>query len=152
MQVKGDQKFIDVPLPYRIFPPSLDPTIWPIVIVEIPQFKDPVNQDIYALIDSGANNSILDKQIAERMKIDLSKCKKFKNGRSVNSFYEYWILNEPVHIKVAGVEFPVIFNVIDTDDTMWPMILGEDSIFKYSQLIFKKYKKEFIIKFLTNIN
>ena len=153
MSDKEDKKFFNpIILPYIRLISTLEPTIWPLVIVKVPKFKDPLNQDIYALIDSGASNSILDKQIVLRMGIDLNKCKKYKNGRSVSDTYEFWVLEEPIYVKIGIIEFPVIFNVIDSDKTMWSMILGEDSIFKFAKIVFNKIKKEFEIIFRRDIN
>jgi len=133
--------------------PKLPQILWPIVELNL-HFKEvTVPQQLHALVDSGANRSVLHPLIAEAIGFDRKKLGKPKTGGfSASGSYKAWILPELIDVYMYGYTFSVRFTVIDNKQLIWPCILGEDSIFEFARLDFQKYKGYFEIGFRRDIN
>lgn len=133
--------------------PKLPQILWPIVELNL-HYKDfSLPQRIHALVDSGANRSVLHPLIAEAIGFDLNKLGLPRTGGfSASGSYKSWILPELVDVYMYGYTFSVRFTVIDNKQLIWPCILGEDSIFEFARLDFQKYKGYFEIGFRKDIH
>ncbi|MBI2190280.1 MAG: hypothetical protein HYU49_01945 [Candidatus Levybacteria bacterium] len=110
-------------------------------------------QPLLALVDSGANNSILHPLVAEALGFNLTKLgPPKKGGISASGEYESWILPELITVDIYGYSFELRFVVINNPKLIWACILGEDSIFEIARLDFQKFKGYFEVRFRTDIN
>lgn len=133
--------------------PKFPKITWPIVDIRPSQDNRSLPQPILALVDSGANYSILHIEVAKFLGFDLKKLGKPQPiGISVSGSYRTWILPEPVSVDIYGFSFEFNFSVIDNPDLIWPCILGEDSIFQVAKLDFQRFKGYFEIRFRQDRN
>lgn len=133
--------------------PRLPKIPWPIIDINLSNQKISLPQPLLALVDSGANLSILHPMVAEALGFDLKKIGPAKpGGVSVSGNYESWVLPEPVDVDIYGYNFRLEFTVINNPNLIWACILGGDSIFQVARLDFQKFKGYFEVRFRTDIN
>jgi hypothetical protein len=132
--------------------PKLPNIFWPIVETKLSYKNFSLPQSIHALIDSGANRSILHPLIAEAIGFDLKKLGVPTQGLSASGAYRAWVLPQRVNLDIYGYTFSVRFTVIDNKQLIWPCILGEDSIFEFARLDFYKFKGFFELRLRSDIN
>jgi hypothetical protein len=133
--------------------PKLPKILWPIVELKLHYKRFSVPQRIHALVDSGANRSVLHPLIAEAIGFNRRKLGKPKiGGFSASGDYKSWILPELVEVDIYGYILSVRFVVIDNPKLIWPCILGGDSIFEMARIDFQKFKGYFEVRFRTDIN
>lgn len=135
---------------YKPLPKTYVP--WPILDIDLSYKNKVYPQKIFALVDSGANVSILHPQFAQYLGFDLKKLTPKAGGVSVSGNYSSWILPEPVNVNIYGYDFSFDFTVIDNPNLIWGCILGEDSIFSTAKIDFQKYKGFFEICFRQDLN
>ena len=133
---------------HPLFPKDL----WPIVDVKLIHKEFSIPQSIFALIDSGANKSLVHLQVAELLGFDVKKRGKPERGVSVSGTYESWGIKDPIRVNIYGFEFSLNFIVVNNPQLIWPCILGEDSIFQLARLDFQKFKGFFEIRFRADIH
>jgi hypothetical protein len=153
--MSGKDSFYEgaIKINYRKLPKLLGQGIdWPLLDIGIKYKQTEIAPKMLALVDSGASNSILDPQIAKYLGFKLDDDKKLSGGNSVSGSYFYWTLPEPVEINIYGKRFKTTFQVIDDPNQMWGCILGHDSIFKLSKILFNTHKKYFDVSFRADIN
>ena len=136
---------------YRVHPNILKIT-WPIIEVKLSRRTISLPQSLYALIDSGANSSILHPVVAEVLGFNLKSLGTAQKGLSASGKYKSWTLPELIDVDIYGYVFKINFVVIDNQNLIWPCILGEDSIFEIARLDFQKFKGYFEIRFRTDIH
>lgn len=134
--------------PHPLFPKDL----WPIVSIKLIRKELSTPQSTFALVDSGANKSLLHPHIAGILGFDIKKLGKSEKGISVSGTYKSWELPNSITIEIYGFKFNVDFTVIDNPQLIWPCILGEDSIFQFACLDFQKFKGFFEIRFRADIH
>ncbi len=126
---------------------------WPIIDVKFTHQGDSLPQPLLALVDSGANHSILHPLVAEALGFNLKQLgPPEKGGLSVSGKYESWALPSSIDIDIYGNKFRSRFTVINNRELIWPCILGEDSIFEFARLDFRKFKGYFEVRFRLDIN
>lgn len=135
---------------YDIFP-GLSRVKWPILKIKLKHGEKSLPQPLIALVDSGANKSILHPFVAEALGFNLEKLGRSEKGVSASGEYKSWQLPS-IDINIYGYDFNLPFTVIDNKQLIWPCILGEDSIFHFARLDFYKFKGYFEIRFRTDIN
>ncbi len=141
---KEDKKFLPkVTIPYS---PTLFRDKMPLLLISFKGIPLPVQ----ALVDSGATNSLLNIDIANRLRLKIDYSKKTV-GTGVGGGFEY-VTAAPFGVGIMGQKYEIQFNIPLDENLVWPCILGHDSIFKFSKIIFKTYKKEFDIFFRADIN
>ena len=127
--------------------------LWPILDIELSSKGTSIPRSIGALVDSGANLSILHPQLAQYLGFDLKKLGSPKaGGISVSGGYKSWILPNPIDVNIYGYKFSFNFTVIDNPNLIWGCILGEDSIFSVAKIDFQKFKGFFEIRFRQDLN
>jgi len=132
--------------------PKFPQILWPIVQVKLSWRKGSFPQPVSALVDSGANVSILHRDVAEALGFNLKKLGSPKVfGASVSGMYSSWTLPDVLASDLYGHEFSFRFIVINNPDLIWPCILGEESIFHVARLDFQKFKGYFEIRFRQDI-
>lgn len=138
---------------YRKLPKLLGQGIdWPLIDIGLTHEEKTIAPKLLALVDSGASNSILDPEIAEYLGFKLNRSERLKGGSSASGSYMYWLLPKPVDINVYGRIYTTNFQVIDAPNQMWSCILGHDSIFRISKILFNTHKKYLEIGLRTDIN
>lgn len=148
------QIFLQTPIKiwYKALP-KLPKILWPIVDVKLNQKGISLPQPLRALIDSGANKSILHPLVAESLGFDLKKLgAPQKGGLSVSGDYESWLLPEPINVDIYGYISRARFTVINNPKLIWACILGGDSIFEMARLDFQKFKGYFEVRFRLDIH
>lgn len=137
---------------YEAYPQS-SKVLWPILKVSLKHGNLSLPQPVRALVDSGANRSILHPMVAEALGFDLKKLGQPKSdGISASGEYSSWLLPEEIRVNIYGYSFNLTFTVIDNKKLIWPCILGEDSIFQFAKLDFQKFKGYFEVRFRTDLN
>ena len=127
--------------------------LWPIIDTELSYQNNFMPHSVDALVDSGANVSVLHPQVANYLGFDLKKLGISKpGGISVSSRYKSWILPESINVKIYGYDFSFIFTIIDSPNQIWGCILGEDSIFSVAKIDFQKFKNYFELRFRQVLN
>lgn len=141
-----------IKIKYKALPQ--DPNVlWPIIDIHLQNKEKTLPQPILALVDSGANVSILHPLVAEVLGFDLKKLgEPKKGGVSVSGSYETWILPDLVDVNIYGYSFKLKFTVINNSNLIWACILGEDSIFQFAKLDFQKFKGFFEVRFRSDIS
>lgn len=132
--------------------PRFPKILWPIVELNLHYKNFSLPQRIHALVDSGANRSVLHPLIAEAIGFDLNKLGMPTEGLSASGAYKAWVLPQRINVDIYGNAFGVQFTVIDNKHLIWPCILGEDSIFEFARLDFYKFKGYFELRFRSDIN
>ena len=125
---------------------------WPIVRVHLWSNTFSFPQNLIALVDSGASHSIIRQDIAQVLGFPVQKLKFDSTGNSVNGTYKSATLSERVGIDLYGYKREHKFTVIDYSSLIFPIILGEDSLFKWTTLNFNRSKLYFEMRFRTDIN
>lgn len=126
---------------------------WPIIDVNFNYRGVSLPQPLLALVDSGANLSVIHPLVAEAIGFDLNKLgAPKKGGSSASGDYESWILPEPIDVNILSYKFCLRFTVINNRKLIWPCILGEDSIFNIARLDFQRFKGYFEVSFRSDIN
>jgi len=109
--------------------------------------KNKATLPILSLVDSGADFSYLDFEIAEILGIDLSGVKPQKSfGINGASFVCYPSL---VKIEIGGhlIEIPVHFsNQLSKE---FPCILGQEGFFDKTRIVFERYKWNLDIRLVS---
>lgn len=59
---------------------------------------------------------------------------------------------DPIEIEIYGRKFTGGFEVIDSPNQMWSCILGHDTIFRLSKILFNTNKKYFEVSLRYDIN
>lgn len=137
---------------YRILPGTTKVN-WPIVDIKLNHQGIALPQPLLALVDSGANNSILHPLVAEALGFNLRKLgPPKKGGLSASGEYESWLLSNAVTVDIYGYTFNIKFTVINNPHLIWAGILGEDSIFEFARLDFQKFKGYFEVRFRSDIH
>jgi len=153
MSAKASLYELPIKIYYRKLPSLLGNGIdWPLIDIGLGHKGASVSPKLLALVDSGASSSVLDPEIAEYLGFDLSKLPKQTGGTSASGSYSFWILPEPVSLNIYGEVYTVNFTVIDAPNQMWGCILGHDSIFRLSKILFNTPKKYMEIHFRSDIN
>jgi hypothetical protein len=143
MSVKRNGKFL--PKHTIDYSPTIFGSKAPLLNVSFEDLPRPVP----ALVDSGATNSLLHPAIASKLKLKIDYDDK-KLGTGAGGSFEY-VKAEPVSVEILGENFKVAFDIPLDNDFAWPCILGHNSIFEYSKIVFKSYKEKFDV-FLKVIN
>lgn len=142
--------------PIKVWYKSLPGTTrveWPIVDVKLSNKNISLPQPLLALVDSGANQSILHPFVAEALGFNLKLLGPAqKGGVSVSGGYESWILPALLDVNIYGYTFRLRFTVINNPILIWPCILGEDSIFEFARLDFQKFKGYFEVRFRSDLH
>lgn len=132
---------LQTPIKVRYRPhPKLPKILWPVVDVLFTHKDISLPHPLFALVDSGANISILHPLIAKTLGFDLKKLGAPSKGFSASGVYESWKLPEPVDVAIYGYTFSFQFTVINNPNLMWTCILGGDSIFQVARIDFQKFK------------
>ena len=127
--------------------------LWPILDIGLSYKGTSLSRSVHALVDSGANISILHPQAASYLGFDIKKLGASKpGGISVSGNYKSWVLPEAVNVEIYGYKFSFNFTVIDNPNLIWACILGEDSIFSVAKIDFQKFKGFFEIRFREDLN
>jgi len=138
---------------YRKLPKLLGHGIdWPLIDIGLKHKSVSIDPKLLALVDSGASNSILDPEIAGYLGFDLTKLPKRSGGTSASGGYSYWALPDPISVNIYGRTYTSNFVVIDSPNQMWSCILGHDSIFRLSKILFNTPKKYFEVSLRSDIN
>lgn len=148
-------KHVSLQTPIKVWYKSLpgSKVQWPIIDVNFNHRGISFPQPILALVDSGANISILHPLVTQALGFDFKKIgKPRKGGVSVSGEYESWILPELIDVNIYGYIFRLRFTVINNRNLIWPCILGEDSIFNIARLDFQRFKGYFEARFRTDIH
>lgn len=126
---------------------------WPIVDIKLSNKNISLPQPLFALVDSGANQSILHPVVAETLGFNLKLLgSAHKGGVSVSGSYESWILPTLLDVNIYGYTFRLRCTVINNPTLIWPCILGEDSIFEFARLDFQKFKGFFEVRFRGDLH
>ena len=154
MSVKSPLYESPIKIIYRKLPKLLGQGIdWPLLDVGLKYKNIAIAPKMLALVDSGASDSILDPEVAKFLGFNLEKIdKKIGGGTSASGRYSYWTLPEPVELNIYERKFTVDFIVIDSPNQMWSCILGHNSIFRLSKILFNTHKKYFKIILRGDIN
>lgn len=153
MSVKRQLYEGPIKIPYRKLPQLLGNGIdWPLIDIGLKHNDKVIAPKLLALADSGASNSILDPQIASYLGFDLNKLPLTRGGNSASGSYLYRILPDPIEIEIYGRKFTGGFEVIDSPNQMWSCILGHDTIFRLSKILFNTNKKYFEVSLRCDIN
>lgn len=150
MSVREELFDTSIRIRYKSLP--LNNMLWPLLDIGIESKGVKIPQKIFALVDSGASNSIIHIELAQVLGFDLSKLRKRFGGLSASGSYEYWSLPGPINLDIYGRKISVNFQVINYPALIWPCILGHDSIFKCSKILFKTFKGYFDMSFRLDIN
>lgn len=148
------KSFLQIPIKiwYKALP-KLPNILWPIIGVRLSHNGISLPQPFNALVDSGANRSILHPLVAETIGFNITKLgPPKKGGLSASGEYESWILPELINVDIYGYAFRLRFTVINNPKLIWPCILGGDSIFEVARIDFQKFKGYFEMQFRTDIN
>ena len=153
MSVKRSLYESPIKIWYRKLPQLLGAGVdWPLLDIGLTYNGMSIAPKMLALADSGASNSILDPEIAKYLGFDLNKIPKIRGGTSASGSYSYWMLPNPIEINIYGRTYTSNFQVIDAPNQMWSCILGHDSIFRLSKVMFNTHKKYFEISLRSDIN
>ena len=129
---------------------SYSPTVFgvkmPILLVSFKKLPQPIQ----ALVDSGATNSMLHPRVASSLKLKIDYSKKYQ-GTGAGGKFEYAV-SEPIETELLGEKYNIKFDIPLDKNFAWPCILGHNSIFRFSKIVFKTYKKEFDIFIRADIN
>ena len=127
--------------------------LWPILDIDLSYKGISVPRSVQALVDSGANLSILHPQLVQYFGFDLKRLGPPKaGGISASGIYKSWMIPEPINVSIFGYNFSFNFTVIDNPNLIWGCILGEDSIFSVARIDFQKFKNFFELKFRQDLN
>ncbi|GEM_PF-1624567 len=148
---KGNNLQPPIVVPYKTFPGS-GAVLWPVVEIRIKRASFSIPQPIFALVDSGASNSILHPFIAETLGYDLKKLGTPFKGTGVGGSHDVWVLPDMVEVNLSGYQFVAKFEVINNPRLLWPCILGQDTIFSFARIDFYKYKNFFELRFRSDIH
>ena len=111
----------------------------PIVSIEISGLGP--NKKFLGLIDSGADCSLFNIEIAEILKIDLSKAKEI-NLTGISGELKGYQVND-LEIKVEGFEEPIKIPVCFVDSSSVGVLLGQDGFFDQYKIKFIKKHDSF---------
>ena len=126
------------------------PTIFGVLMPVAPvNFKN-IPLPVQGLVDSGATNSLISYPVALQANLKIDPSISYHGG-GVGSGYDYY-KSESVEVDIVGQRYSFKFDILLTDDPIWPCILGQDTIFSLAKIIFKKYRNEFEICFRKDIN
>lgn len=132
---------------YRKLPQS-GKSLWPLLDVKLPGLP----QNVPALIDSGANNSILHEDIVKLLGFSEDENKSNITGKSASGSYKSYAL-QPIQIEILSHKFNSQFIVIKNNRNLpWPCILGHNTIFKFAKIEFRSFKGYFRMAFRTDVN
>lgn len=127
--------------------------LWPILDIGLSYKGTSISSSVQALVDSGANLSILHFQLAQHLGFDFKKFGSPKaGGISASGVYKSWILPNPIDVNIYGYNFSFNFTVIDSPNQIWGCILGQDSIFSVARIDFQKFKNFFELRFRQDLN
>ncbi|MBI4157494.1 aspartyl protease family protein [Candidatus Woesebacteria bacterium] len=144
MSADDDKKFLPkVTVPYS-------PTIFGVKMPLIQVSFDGIPLPVASLLDSGATNSMLHPRIASSVGLKIDYSKKYV-GTGAGGSFDY-VKSGPIKIQVLGQRYDIEFDIPLDENFAWPCILGHNSIFKFSKIVFKTYKQEFDIFFRNDIN
>jgi len=153
MSVKDSPFEAPIKIYYRKLPKLLGQGIdWPLLDIGLKHDDVSIAPKLLALVDSGASNSILDPEIAKFLGFKLSDLPKTSGGTSASGSYSYWVLPDPVTINIYERTYTSNFIAIDSPNQMWSCILGHDSIFRLSKVLFNTHKKYFQVSLRSDIN
>ena len=105
---------------------------------------------VLALVDSGASNSMIHKQVASQVGMKVDWKNKFTGTGAGGGFVYY--KSEPLEVEMFGNKYILSFNIPDDENFAWGCILGQDTIFRLAKVTFKRYREEFEISFRKDIN
>ncbi|MES2930316.1 MAG: hypothetical protein V4665_00835 [Patescibacteria group bacterium] len=95
------------------------------------------------LIDSGCDTTLINAEIADALRIDISKCKKVKVSgiadKGIDSF------TSTVNIKVEGFKDFLEMDVIFVPDMRFGALLGQKDFFEKFKVKFEKKNKKFYL-------
>jgi hypothetical protein len=130
---------------YRKFPSSKASEPWisrPVISIRLTHNGKTVGFD--ALIDSGADSSVFNSQVAKALGIDLqSGMEKTFFGATGQSAAAYF---HPVQLQVVGMPEPIKILVGFTDSEGVGAVLGQADFFQHYQIKFERYKERVEIK------
>lgn len=140
-----------VKIPYATLP-GINSELWPIVQIELAtarstRFLNPLP----ALVDSGANASVLHPDVADALGFDRQQAD-IGEGMSAGGRYTSWTVPDLIDIKLYNYTFRRRFVVIDTPDFPWPCLLGQDSLFEVARIDFYRFRNYFELRFRSDIN
>ena len=127
-------------------------TLWPLVELQLGTSETLLSQSIPALVDSGANTSLLNPEFIPLLGFTEKDLQFIPGGISASGTYRFAILPHETLVNIYGYTFIIRFTVIENRDLVFPCILGQDSIFQWARLDFQRFKGFFEIKFRKNIN
>jgi hypothetical protein len=119
----------------------------PHVLVGLKGKNSEIFIDTYALVDSGADISVIPKDFAELIGVDIGGPKGIANGLGG----EVEVVNSKMELKIKGDRVTYDLNVpvqVILSDSKIPVILGRDGFFSYFRIEFDHANSR--IKFVKN--
>ena len=93
---------------------------------------------------------MLHPEIASNIGLKIDYSKKYV-GTGASGGFDY-VTSGPVETEFLGQKFNIKFDIPIDKNFAWGCILGHDSIFRFSKIMFKTYKQEFEVFFRADIN
>lgn len=129
--------------PYTTLPGIPKDTKRPLVPIKFIN-KNRSTLPILSLIDSGADYSYLSTEIADLLEINLSKIKPHQSlGINGSPFTCY---PTEITIDIGGHQMDIIAYFSDQLAPAFPCILGQESFFSKTRVVFERYKWNLEIK------
>lgn len=132
---------------YRKLPQS-GKSLWPLIDIQLPGLPQPIQ----ALVDSGANSSILHEDIVDLLGFPKDQNLDNISGKSASGIYKAYLL-KPIQIDIFNHKFNSRFTVIKNNRNLpWSCVLGHNTIFRFAKIEFRSFKGYFRMAFRTDIN
>lgn len=129
--------------PYTTLPGIPKDTKRPLVPIKFIN-KNRSTLPILSLVDSGADYSYVSAEIAEILDIDLSKIKPHQSfGINDSPFICY---PAEVTIEIGGHNLGIVVHFSNQLTKAFPCILGQESFFTKTRVVFERYKWNLDIK------
>jgi len=108
-------------------------------IIPVRLFHKAVDLDVYALIDSGADASLFDAQVAQDLLIDLEAGRKQTlygvSGHPIEVYFH------KIKLQIIGSKESIELEVGFTDATAYTALLGQVDFFMHYQITFERAKE-----------
>lgn len=124
--------------PYTTLPGNSDKTRRPLLQATL-SYKDKTTPRLFFMVDSGADFSYVDKDVAIWLGIDLTKNKPVLSTAANHTTFESYPAKTILSISGHEIRVPVLY----TEDLGYPCILGQEVVFNKFRIIFERYKGQF---------
>lgn len=124
--------------PYIVLPGNSDKTVRPLLQARL-TYKNKTTSRLFFMVDSGADFSYVDKNIAVWLGIDLTKSKPATSTAANHSTFESYPAKTILTISGHEMAVPIFY----TENLGYPCILGQEVVFNKFRIIFEKYKGQF---------